>query len=94
MKHARQSIQAVFLVLAIACASPESNFRMEDAQQVKIGMTQDEVLHLMGGKPSHTSVIAGAEMWTWNYVAATPEGSKSKSFAVRFLGGKVSWIQR
>lgn len=86
------AVMAVFV--ATACASRGPNFRMEDAQRVKIGMTQNEVVQILGSKPSDVHVTAGSELWMWIHVVVTAVGSESKSFAVKFVDGKAVWIQR
>jgi hypothetical protein len=93
MKHVRYIVHAALALLLVACASSGTDFRIEDAQKVKIGMTEAEVVQIMGSKPSDVQATAGSELWRWIHVA-TPDGSPSKSFAVKFVGGKVVWMQR
>lgn len=77
---------------AISCATRGRHVDFERANRVEVGMTEAQVLELMG-KPTDVHKDGAGEMWMWIYVQVGPGQSRSESFAVRFTGHLVSWTQ-
>lgn len=60
-------------------------FKWDNARQVKVGMTTDEVVQLMG-KPRMVASRDGTVIYVWSYVGL---GFSHRSLRVDFKGGKV-----
>ncbi len=95
MAHRPSRFLGLALLFSLpACATHGSDFRMEDARRVSLGMTQSEVIEIIGSKPSDVHEDATGELWMWNRVVVTVFSNQSKSFAVKFKDGKAVWINR
>lgn len=82
------------LVFSGACASTGRDFSFDDARRIKIGMTEAEVLEIMG-PPTNKSIDLSGELWMWIYVTSTlGSPPNSKSFAVKLENAKVVHIQQ
>jgi hypothetical protein len=74
------------LILA-GCAG--TNFSYDEARKVQVGMTEDQVVSIMG--PPY-SVVArdGAQMWVWSHANGMTGASRAVSFKMK--DGKVAEI--
>jgi outer membrane protein assembly factor BamE (lipoprotein component of BamABCDE complex) len=81
-------------LLVVACATVGRDFSFEDAQRIQLGMTEVQVLEIMG-KPTNKSLDGTGELWMWMYVTSTiGSPPNSKSFAVKIKSGQVIYIQQ
>lgn len=79
-----------------SCASVGTNFNSDNVKKLKPGMTEEQVINLLGAKPmQRTKIGKGQEyMLSWNYASATslPFGigasSKAKGLVITFDGNK------
>ena len=76
------TIAALALALT-ACAG--TNFKWDDARQIKAGMTEQEVTALMG-PPYLVKSEGGRLIWVWSHGNAL---GGSRSISVVFVDGKV-----
>jgi len=78
-------------LMAFALLTGCSKLTKENYDQVKVGMTKDQVTELLGkpGDKSETEIpglgLGKMEMWTWNNV-----GYGGKVVMVNFQNGRVS----
>jgi hypothetical protein len=74
----------VFPLLLSACASAGTPFEWDNVRNVRIGMTDSELVATMGGKPSAVSALAGGkQVWVWTYVRShATEKIRSTSFVL------------
>ena len=70
------------LLLAFGCAG--TNFSYSDARQIKAGMTTDQVIAVMKGKPNVTEVHGSETHFVWAYGNLA---GQAKQLRVRFDGG-------
>lgn len=68
-------------VALTACASHGHNFSIDQANRVTNGMTREEVIRIMGGKPN--SVANGGKTFIWSFAKANFIGG-TESRAVKF----------
>lgn len=81
----RAFISAVVVVLALTgCAG--TDFSYDEARRVKLGMTEDQVVQLMGAPYSVVSRADG-QMWVWSHANGLTGASRVISF--KFKDGKV-----
>jgi len=74
-------IPMLLLVAAISgCAG--TNFDYDDARQVKIGMTEAQVLELMD-KPYSVTQNGNSEIWVWSRANGFTGSSRAVSFILR-----------
>lgn len=73
----------IALAVLVGCAG--TPIKWNNARQVKLGMTQDEVTSLMG-RPYMVSSREGGQRWVWTF--ATGFGG-AESMSVDFKDGKV-----
>jgi len=73
-----------------SCISHGRNFSLDDAKRVELGMTEVQVIEIMG-EPTNTSIDLSGKLWMWIYV---DPAMNSKSFAVKMKDGQVIHIQR
>ena len=85
----------LFLVLLLgACTTVGRDFSFEDAKRIELGMTEAEVLQIMG-KPTNKHIDGIGELWMWVYVKSiVGSPPNSKSFAVKLKKGEVIYIQQ
>lgn len=83
---------ALALALALAgCANAGTAFEWKNAKQVAIGMTEAEVVGLMG-KPTSVVTRGDLQMWSWVYVQGSIFGSKSQTVTFPLKDGRVSAV--
>lgn len=76
-------LSCIFAALILAgCASSGSKFSMSAANQVTNGMTREEVIRVMGSKP--TTVAQQGKVMVWSHVRANGFTGSAKSLAVKF----------
>jgi len=87
-------VSLMLALLLAACATVGRDFSFEDAQRIKLGMTEAQVVQIMG-KPTNKSIDGTGELWMWIYVTSTiGSPPNSKSFAVKIKNGEVIYIQQ
>lgn len=79
-------MRKVMLTVAVSvilggCASSGTNFALSDANRVRDGMTREEVIQAMGGKPYR--IANGGKRFTWSYAKVGLMGG-TESRAVTF----------
>ncbi len=79
-------MRKVMLAVAVSvilggCSSYGAKFTVGDANKVQNGMTREEVIQVMGSKPS--SISNGGKRFMWSYAKVGVLGG-SESRAVRF----------
>lgn len=80
------------LVILTSCATNGRDFSFDDARRIRVGMTETEVLAIMGS-PTNKSVSLDSEIWMWIYVSVGPfSPPDSKSFSVKMQDGAVVFI--
>ncbi|UVL26835.1 outer membrane protein assembly factor BamE domain-containing protein [Pseudomonas donghuensis] len=77
---------AVVALAAVLGGCAGTNFTYDQARQVKVGMTEDQVVELMGPPYSVVSRADG-QMWIWSYANGMSGASRVVSF--RMVDGKV-----
>lgn len=91
---ARIALLLTLLMLSGACASTGRDFSFDDARRIKLGMTEAQVLEIMG-RPTNKSIDLSGELWMWIYVTSTIGSPPNrKSFAVKLRDGQVIYIQQ
>lgn len=78
----------LLLLFVAGCITHGRDFSFDDARRVKLGMTEAQVLEIMG-PPTNKSIDMTGELWMWIYVDA---GLNSKSFAVKLKDDSVIYI--
>ena len=79
----------VFIALTLAgCASAGRSFEWDTARQVKVGMTEAELIAVMG-KPNVVNSHGESQTWVWVYVHSLT-GSRRVSFGLK--DGKVASV--
>ena len=77
------------LLLCDGCGSSKNKVTKENYEQIKVGMTKEQVIQLLGQPDQivEQSAVAGikADLYTWNDIGATG----GKSISVFFHNGKV-----
>lgn len=83
MKTAKLFVVLVSFLLVACVGTP---FRWDTARQIKVGMTKEQVVEIMG-KPLTISAGTGdQEFWAWNYGTGLGTGGY---FRVVIKSGKV-----
>ncbi|QPG62056.1 outer membrane protein assembly factor BamE [Pseudomonas sp. BIGb0427] len=77
---------AVAALAAVLGGCAGTNFTYDQARQVKVGMTEDQVVELMGPPYSVVSRADG-QMWIWSHANGMSGSSRVVSF--RMIDGKV-----
>lgn len=62
----KASLAGAVLALLLFAGCVGTPFRWDTARQIKVGMSEAQVIELMG-KPLTMSAADGKEYWTWNY---------------------------
>jgi len=82
-------LAAIALLLMLAgCASAGRSFEWDTARQVKVGMTEAELIAVMG-KPNVVNSHGESQTWVWVYVHSLT-GSRRVSFGLK--DGKVASV--
>jgi hypothetical protein len=82
------------LCMLPACASAGRNFDSAAADRVTIGMSEEEVIALLG-QPQHTQVDQQGGRWlSWVHSRASVFSSSTKQFLVHIANGKVATINK
>ena len=76
-------------LLLTACATAGTKFDFSQARQIRVGMTEQEVVQLMG-KPMSVTARGQNQVWVWSYANGMTGGSRSISFIMK--DGKVSTV--
>lgn len=76
----------VFAAIMAGCAAGQ-NFSMDAASRVKVGMTKQEVVELLG-PPGHQTARVGDEVWTWAHVNLM--SGQNKVATIIFVDGVVA----
>lgn len=76
----RALIAATALAVLVGCAG--TNFSYDKARQVEIGMTEAELVGLMGSPYSVTS-RPGSQLWIWSHANGLSGSSRAVSFELR-----------
>lgn len=75
----------LILLLLAGCASVGTNVNMATVDSLKPGMTQAEVISVVGRPNVRTRLADGSEQWIWSYGHANTFGStKSNAVMVKF----------
>jgi len=65
-------MKKIILILAVSfvvsCAAGSGSIRWDDARQLKVGMTESEVVETIGKPYSVASMSDGTEKWIWVHV--------------------------
>jgi hypothetical protein len=92
-KHAMKRIIYLLLLISLtACAAVGTPFDWNAAAQVKIGMTDAELIALMG-KPYSVTTVGESQIWRWRFIYANglgQHGSQFVSFGMK--DGKVASV--
>lgn len=84
----RKTIITGMLALAIAgCAG--TNFSYDNARRIKIGMTEAEVIQIMG-QPYSVVSTADGQSWIWSHANGFSGSSRTISF--RLVDGRVTEV--
>lgn len=84
----RRLIAACLLAGALAgCAG--TNFKYDNARQVKVGMTEAEVTQLMG-RPYSVISTPNGQTWVWSHANGFTGSSRAVSF--KFADGRVTEV--
>lgn len=83
----RALIAAATFAALMGCAG--TNFSYDKARQVEVGMTEAELIELMG-KPYSVIARNGSQMWVWSHANAFSGNSRAVSFELR--NGRVASI--
>jgi outer membrane protein assembly factor BamE (lipoprotein component of BamABCDE complex) len=86
MNAARRRLCIVLLSTALCAACAGSGFQWDKARQIETGMTQDQVLALMG-PPSDVRTQTYGVAWTWAYL--NPREGSARVVSVAFREGRV-----
>lgn len=78
---------ALACTVALCGCAAGSNFSIEDAANIKTGMTKDEVTATLG-RPTQKIMRVGSEIWTWASVNLLT--GESRVASVTFVDGKVT----
>lgn len=73
---------AITTIALAACATSGHKFTAETANSVKNGMTRDQVVKIMGGKPN--SISDQGKTFVWSYAKVNGLTGSYKSRAVTF----------
>lgn len=79
----RMALIGALLLVAAGCAG--TPFKFENARKVQIGMTEAEVVSLMG-RPYMVSSRSGEQLWVWSHANAF---AQAKSVSIVMKEGKV-----
>jgi len=80
----RQLSCAAALLLA-ACATVGTDYSQTTVESLRPGMTQAEVVSLLGNPSSRTTLADGTEQWMWVHAKANAFGSaRSKAVMLKF----------
>ena len=71
---------AVFLMMAVMFLAGCSKITKENYDRIKLGMTQEEVISILGKSDSCESML-GADNCIW--------GDANKNITIKFIGGNV-----
>ena len=63
-------------LLLTACATAGTKFDFSQARQIRVGMTEQEVVQIMG-KPMSVTARGQSQVWVWSY-------AKAGAFSVKF----------
>ncbi|WP_454735396.1 outer membrane protein assembly factor BamE domain-containing protein [Cupriavidus necator] len=74
-------LAATVSVILAGCAASGTNFTVQDANKIQNGMTRDQIIQVMGSKP--TSIANGGKRFIWSYAKVGFMGG-TESRAVRF----------
>ncbi|MDF9893477.1 UNVERIFIED_ORG: hypothetical protein OKW25_002624 [Pseudomonas vranovensis] len=81
-----RKLVAVVALAAVLGGCAGTNFTYDQARQVKVGMTENQVVELMGPPYSVVSRADG-QMWIWSHANGMSGASRVVSF--RMVDGKV-----
>lgn len=82
------------LIVLAACGQHRiagTAFEWDNAQRVTVGMTEAEVVALIG-KPNSVSTAGNVQVWGWVYSYATFGAVNSRHVSFSFKDGKVSAV--
>ena len=87
-QHGKKTAAVICILLVAACAGSGS-ISWDQARQLKIGMTEAELVHSLGRPYSVVSKADGTQLWIW--VNATALGS-AQSLSVGMKDRKVHQV--
>ncbi|HEL3767624.1 outer membrane protein assembly factor BamE domain-containing protein [Stenotrophomonas maltophilia] len=76
------------IYLLAGCASAGHNFSFNDARKIQTGMSEQEVIRLLG-PPSMVTTKGDTQVWVWSYATAGALSVSSKSVSAVFQDGVV-----
>jgi len=90
----RLVVFALALVIAAGCATGGRYFNWQQVQQLRPGMTERQVISIMGS-PYSTAVRDDEDIFTWVWVVVGPVGvDTSRSVALKFRDGRLEAVPR
>ncbi len=87
-KHVSLMLAALLLT---ACMSAGTKFDFGQARQLRVGMTEEVVVHTMG-KPMSVVSKGQNQVWVWSYAKAGAFAIDSKSVSVVMRDGHVAEV--
>lgn len=79
------------LSLLAGCASAGTSFEWDNARKVSVGMSEAELVALMG-KPNSVATTGDSQQWTWIHVTAGLGGTSSRRVSFGLKNGRVSAV--
>lgn len=73
---------ATLLAVTFFAGCAGTNFSYDKARQVQVGMTEGELIELMG-KPYSVIARSGSQMWVWSYANSLSGSSRAVSYELR-----------
>ena len=87
------AVLALFALSGCLGASSGQNFSEAGATQITEGMSEAQVLQLLGSEPNSVSYMNGRRVLIWSYAAANLIGQNhQKSIGVGMLNGHVEFV--
>lgn len=82
----------VVCVTLAGCASSGTKFEWANASKVQVGMTEADLIAVMGGRPNAVTTRGNVQSWTWIYVSANPLEIGSRRVSFGLTDGRVSAV--
>lgn len=83
----RRALVIYLAATMVGCAG--TRFSFEDARRVKVGMTETEVVDIMG-RPYSVNSRGDVQVWIWSFANGISGGHRTVSFV--FKDGRVATV--
>ncbi|MBF5004762.1 outer membrane protein assembly factor BamE domain-containing protein [Diaphorobacter caeni] len=87
----KKLIPLALALLLTACASSGHKFTIQQANQIQNGMTREQVVKIMGGKPNSITNQGKTFIWSYAKVNGFTGGHRSRAVKIDFDENNMSY---